>query len=89
MNFRHSMCYILIEILLTTNLFYKILFLILFTVSYTGSFKAFGRRNETVNRGVLGLLRSPKASLGPQGRAQITLGTEDTFMGQMVSLDDG
>ena len=31
-----------------------------------------GRRNEAVKRGVLGLLRSPKASLGPQGRAQIT-----------------
>ena len=29
---------------------------------------------------ILGRLRSPKASLEPQGRAQITLGTEDTFM---------
>ena len=37
----------------------------------TGSFKAFGRRNEAVKRGVLGLQRSSKASLGPQGQAQI------------------
>ena len=48
-----------------------------------------GQRNEAVNKGVLGLLRSPKASLGPQGRASLLLGTEDTFMGQMVSQDDG
>ena len=29
-----------------------------------------GRRNEAVNRVVLGLMRPPKASLGPQGRCE-------------------
>ena len=44
----------------------------LLKIDYTVCPLSLGRRNEAVNRGVLGLLRSPKASLGPQGRAQIT-----------------